>query len=1521
MRQGAFMDPSETSMPEAAIAIVGIACKYPGAENKEQFWENLRQGVDAITHFSPEELEDPPYRTEAPNYVPARGVIKDPDLFDAPLFGITPMEASLMDPQQRVFLQTCLACLEDGGYNPEAQEAPIGLFAGADHSNYEWGIRTHPELSHAHDHLQILIGNGLGFFTTRVSYLLNLRGPSVPVQTTCSTSLTAVHLACQSLLGYECDMALAGGCSIHIPLRSGYTYVQDGPLSPDGFCRAFDQNAEGTALGNGAGVVLLKRLEDAVADRDHIYAVIRGSAFNNDGSAKVGFTAPSVEGQRRVIAEAMAVAGVEPADISFVETHGTGTKLGDPIEIEALRQAFGDLPADSCKLGAVKTNIGHCNAAAGVAGLIKTALCLANRTLVPTLHFEKPNPELQLEQSPFTVSTETKSWDAPELLAGVSAFGLGGTNVHAILGEAPAPTASEPEQGPFLLTLSAQSESALVRKRLALQEQLKAAPPESLADWVFTLNQGRKDWDIRQSLVFSTVDEAIEALGSRRALKPQSHTNQPAFLFPGQGTAYPDFGAKLYEEMPAFKQAVDQCAALLKPELGLDLQDLLFSDDPHDRQKLEEATFWQPAIFVCEYALAKTWQSLGIQPTMLMGHSIGEYVAATLSGVFQLADALALIAMRGRETQKLQGGAMLAVIAEKETLKEHLVDPVELAAENGPGLQILAGPEAAMATCEETLKEAGFQTIKLPTPHAFHSEMMAPLMAPIRQCLAKVTLGKPTIPIISNLTGTWLTGAQAQDPEYWAKHTRSTVRFNTGLETFFQNSHLVFLEVGPGQVLSKLVSRHPQTPFGAVASTNKDDRLDAASLQAALGRLWEEGMPLNWDELYEGQQRARLPLPTYPFDGHRFWILEDPQSEAPVFADPLKVKQPLEQWFYQPSWKQAPMLVDHQLDPDKNILIFTQPEGTGDALATALRSQAAVKTVYPGQRFQKQADNHFVMPFGDHQAYSQLLSNLVLNEFLPDIVIFEGSSVQTEAPQSVDTGLAHGFNASIHWPQAMATQAHDAQQSLVFITHKLLDFGMEPPHNPFEAALLGSAWVIPKEMTQLRCNIVDVDPKENPSTLVENLLAELANPNSADQVLYRAGMRWEPHFEAVSLPEPTAKPIPEKATIVIANGLQTLGLELAAHFAREQSAQVVLMDRHFFPQEDEWDSWVAEQGSDDPISRLILRFQTMDRGQGHIRIQQLPLDNAGRLNSVLKEIHDASGSIHAYFHLEAPMEPGLIQMKAAMAVSRHLESRAREAVALEQLEIIPETLVLFAENFGETGIGRAEQAGLHAFIGHHARTLRAKGIPAKTIEWGTTQWAAEEEAGHGSAGTQVQLDQKREQFGMSYEECAEALLRLLPLKAPRMIVSTRDYPAVLEQQRLFTTTAFQEKAGEEDGSSFHPRPDLSSDFVEPRTEVESLLAEVWRSYFDIESIGIDDNFFELGGHSLLAVQLLAKINDTFATQLNMQILFDAPTIGGLAEHLTAGQEAQDEDLEALLDEIEGLSEDEIKQLLEAETAS
>ncbi|MEW6755262.1 MAG: beta-ketoacyl synthase N-terminal-like domain-containing protein, partial [Candidatus Latescibacterota bacterium] len=878
------------------VAIIGMAARLPGARHVRQYWQNLCRGVESVTRFCAADLEAEgldPGLLDDPRYVPAGAVVEGADQFDAPLFGINPREAELMDPQHRLFLECAWEALEDAGYDPARSRGLIGVFGGVARSMYfvYHAAAFHQAIEAGALH-EVILGIDKDYPATRVSYKLNLKGPSINVQTACSSSGVAIHLACQSLLGGECDLALAGGARVQVPLRGGYRYAEGGILSPDGHCRAFDARARGTVYGSGVGMVVLKRLEEARADGDQVWAVIRGSAVNNDGADRAGFTAPGVRGQAAVIEEALAVAGTPADTIGYVEAHGTGTALGDPVEIAALTMAYRRSTGRCgyCAIGSVKTNIGHLDAGAGVASVIKVALALKHGLLPPSLHFQRPNPQIDFAGSPFRVSTELREWpraDGYPRRAGVSSFGLGGTNVHLVLEEAPAPQPSSPARPWQVLVLSAQSAPALGRASADLAAFLQESPQTELADVAYTLAVGRRTLTHRRIAVGHSAAEAsvaLEAADSPRSASTvlQSATPGVVFLFPGQAAQYPGMGREAYHTEPVFREQIDYCSECLREALDADLREVLYGGSGDE---LEATQFAQPALFATEYALARLWISWGITPQALAGHSLGEYVAACLAGVLSLEEALRLVAARGRLIGELPGGAMLVVGLGEEQVRPLLVDGVALAAVNAPELCVVAGATPAVAALRQRLAEGGVDTGLLHASHAFHSPLMEPVREPFLEQVRQVDLCPPRLPYVSNVTGTWIRPEEATDPCYWARHLRQTVRFREAVETLGQDPGRIYLEVGPGHTLSALVQQQRRAGRSAVALTSlchpRQERPDGEALMQALGRLWLAGVEPDWGAVHASGPRRRVSLPTYPFEHRRYW-LGDRATVGPV---------------------------------------------------------------------------------------------------------------------------------------------------------------------------------------------------------------------------------------------------------------------------------------------------------------------------------------------------------------------------------------------------------------------------------------------------------------------------------------------------------------------------------------------------------------------------------------------------------------------------------------------------------------
>ncbi len=943
--------------PVEGVAIIGMAGRFPGAPDVTTFWQNILAKKDSITRFTPEQLEArDPVKTGQPDYVRARGVLEDAAMFDADFFGIPPREADVLDPQHRLLLETCHNALEDAGYVPQEYSGEIGLFAGCSLNTYLLANLAHDRAfldtltaEYQVGDFQVALGNDKDFLTTRIAYKLNLRGPCVSVQAACATSLVAVCQAAQALLNYQCDMALAGGVSVTFPQHRGHIHQEGSLASKDGVCRPFDAEASGTVFGHGVGAVLLKRADEAVRDGDHIYAIIRGFAVNNDGAGKAGYMAPSVEGQTRVIQAAQAMAGFPPETISAIEAHGTGTPLGDPIEVAALTRAFrtGTDETNFCTIGTAKANVGHLDAAAGITGLIKMALSLEQATLPGLANYTAPNPNLALEGSPFRIATDPQPWtsETPRR-AGVSAFGVGGVNAHVVLeefrqgaerkrlvwdsasshGDQLERRHPERSEGSsyFLrsgddshgtapanaqtICLSARSETALTKAKEKLAVHLESHPDTSLPDIAFTLNTGRRTFPHRFAFAAATTQEAITALrASSTATTPIKATPpRTAFLFSGQGSQFPSMGKALYASEPIYKHVIDQCAAASATLLSTPLTTLLFDAT---EETLQQTSHAQPALFATELALARLYESWGIEPELMAGHSLGEFVASTLAGVFTPAAAMRLVCRRAELMQQMTPGAMLSVPLPEEALTRFLnpeASPaIELAAANSPRSSVLAGPLAAVEALEATLTDEGITFRRLCTSHAFHSQSMEPMLAAFKQAVAEASPQPPTRPYVSTLTGNLITAEEATSPAYWARHCRQTVRFSRAVETLLSRGIETLLEVGPGHSLASLALHHKGAPgvsaFTSLSSLSAPGASPERSPAHALADLWARGASVQWEAVYAGQGRRRVSLPTYPFERRFHWVSPPappaaattpaasvPQTSAPHQAPPAQ---------------------------------------------------------------------------------------------------------------------------------------------------------------------------------------------------------------------------------------------------------------------------------------------------------------------------------------------------------------------------------------------------------------------------------------------------------------------------------------------------------------------------------------------------------------------------------------------------------------------------------------------------------
>jgi acyl transferase domain-containing protein/thioesterase domain-containing protein/acyl carrier protein len=1321
------------AMKPSTIAIVGMAGRFPGARNAREFWQNLHDGVESIRSLSDAELTAAgatPEELASPEYVKRASVLDDVPLFDASFFGFSPRDASIMDPQHRHFLECAWEALEDAGHPPQRFDGSIGVFAGSGMNTYLiHNLLANRKLLESAGLFQLKqTGNDKDVLATRVSYEFDLRGPSINVQTACSTSLVAVHLACQSLLNFECDMALAGGVTIEIPHGLGYLYREGEILSRDGHCRTFDASSSGTVFGSGVGVVVLRRLEDALADRDQIRAVILGSAINNDGARKVGYLAPSVEGQSEVIAEALDFAGVGAAEISYVEAHGTGTVVGDPIEVRALTQAFRKTSARSgyCGIGSLKTNVGHLDAAAGVAGLMKTVLALEHAQLPPSLHFQKLNPHIELQGSPFFVNSKLTDWAAngAPRRAGVTALGIGGTNAHVVLEEAP-PQPAEPRTAkPWqILTVSAKTEAAADRALANLADHLHTHPELSLADVAFTCQLGRQAFPHRRALAVENSREAVSALaqaerkqiasGVATAIAPSV-----VFLFSGQGSQYAGMGRELYENEPVFRETLDLCAQHLLEPLGLDLRQALYpaqEDQEAAAEKLNQTWLTQPALFAMEYALARWWISLGVEPAAMVGHSIGEYVAACLAGVFSLEDALDLVAYRGRLIYDLPAGSMLAVPLAAGEIQ--LSGTLSLAAINNPGMCVVSGPTPEIAELEERLAKQSVASRRLFTSHAFHSAMMDPILRAFEKRLQEIELQAPRIPYLSNVSGTWIKAEEATDPGYWARHVRSTVRFSDNLAELFRKPDQILVEVGPGNALTSFA--HQQGGRTAKAFQTLPHPRDIASglgcaLQT-LGQLWAAGVDVDWVKLHEPDCPRRVSLPTYPFEHQKFWIEADKVHPAPA----LRAEAGADEWFYRRVWRPA-AITPASVNEAGCWIIFSDSLGLGDEIAGQLRAnKQKVIMVSAGSSYKRVSKGSYTIRPAVREDYDALIGDVIKGGEAPRKILHLWSVTQEGAKTPLEETLGLSFNSPLYLAQALGNQDL-ADVDIALVSNGMQQVSEEPVRDPARAVLLGPAQVIPKELPGITCRSIDVDFESGGAQeCAARIVAEMAAIRENATVAYRRGERLVETLEPFDLSAAREDRRLELGGVyLLTGGLGGIGLVVAEDLAREFKARLVLVGRSMLPPEAQWEASLDDPSQTEVSKQIIRKLIEIRSLAGGLMVAQGDVTSLDQMRGIVAEAKRRYGKIDGVFHAAGVLDDGPLMLKTAERTERVLDPKVRGTLVLEEV-LRDEPLSCFVLFSSISSIfppaGQVDYAAANAFLDAFALSRKK---PVTVINWG-----------------------------------------------------------------------------------------------------------------------------------------------------------------------------------------------------------
>ncbi|MDA5558620.1 type I polyketide synthase [Shimia sp. MMG029] len=1350
-------DTQGKTAQQTDIAIVGMAAHLPGATSIDAYWKNLRAGIRSIKMFSENELlanGEHPARIAKPNYVPAAATLDGFAEFDAEFFGLSPKEAAIMDPQHRQFLEVSWEALENAGHVPERFDGPIGVFAGCGMGSYFYfNLCSNRDLV---DKTGMFLlrhtGNDKDFLATRLSHILDLKGPSLGVQTACSTSLVAVHYAAQSILNGECDMAIAGGVTIELPQGRGYLFNEGEILSPDGECHAFDHRAQGTVFGSGAGAIVLRRLNDAVAAGDHIWAVIKGSAVNNDGADKAGYLAPSVGGQAAAVSDALAVADVPADTVDYVECHGTGTYLGDPIEVAALTEAYRQSTDETgfCRIGSVKTNIGHLDTAAGAASLIKTALALHHKEMPPSLGFEAPNPAIDFDTSPFAVNAALQDWtprNGPRR-AGVNSLGVGGTNAHVLVEEAPARAASVPSDWPFhLIAVSGRSTKALEANTANLAAHLRAHPEQPLADIAHTLLYGRRAFEKRRVVMADSHEDAaalLEANDPRRVFTQEaSAAPEVVFMFPGGGAQYVGMGRELYETEPVFAEWMEQGFAHLAGKGGAELRALWLAEGSaagQAEERLKRPSLQLPLIMMVEYALAQLWISWGVKPAALIGHSMGENTAACLADVMSFEDCLGLVQLRGQLFDRVPAGGMLSVPLSVAELAPFLGDELDIASVNAATLTVVSGSDVALDVLATKLAMKKIDTQRVPINIAAHSRMLEPILAEFGDYLRAIALKAPSLPIISNRTGDVLTAQEAVDPDYWVAHLRNTVLFADGITTLSEKTSRIYLEVGPGKALSSLTKMHGQVKADKVLSSLRhpeEEIADDAYFLNLLGQLWACGVDVDFDHYWGDVPRQKVVLPTYAFQRSHYFI-EPGTGHVDAADDPLMRLEDTDDWTYAPVWK--PQLAACDIDVDSELesaephswLIFVDEGGTGAALAARMRKAGQnVVTVTTGDAFAEIGPDAYVLaPERGREGYDALLQNLMAKGRAPDRIVHLWLLTEDERHRPGSSffhrNQEQGLMSLFFLAQAVSEENLPTPLHITAVSNGAVQVRKESLPYPEKATALGPIQVMGRELPGVSASLLDVETpnRKARSTLTSRLLEEVLAPPQAQIAAWRGEKRFERGYRKVALDGEEMPVWQQGGTYLITGGFGGIGLTLAERMIREAQAHVVLLAREALPPRDDWAQYLKTHAPKDRIAQKMRAVERLERLGGTVLPLGADVCNSAEMAEAVATAKAAFGEINGVIHAAGVIDDGPLLAKTSASIEDVLAPKLHGTQVLEQLfpDGSLDWLMLFASSSTATApAGQIDYVAANAYLNAYAQARQGAQTRVRAVNWGL--WA------------------------------------------------------------------------------------------------------------------------------------------------------------------------------------------------------
>ncbi len=1488
------------------IAVVGMACKFPGASNINEFWENLKNGKESLSIFSDEELRE--YGIEEkefsdPNYIRAKGLIDGAEFFDASFFGISPSEADVLDPQFRILLQCAYNSLEDSGYSFAEKDNNTGVFVGGA-PNFNWQMQCFKKISNLHsEQFSSLIANDKDFISTRLSYLLNLQGHSQTVYTACSTSLVAIDMACQSLLTGKCDVTLAGGVSLSLPYKSGYKSESGMFTSKDGHTRSYDMNATGTIWSDGVGTVVLKRLEDAIEDGDNIHAVIKGSATNNDGNRKIGYTAPSVMGQSAVIKKALIMAEVPEESITYIEGHGSATALGDKIEINALKEVFKDTRKDfSCSIGSVKSNFGHLNVAAGVAGFIKACLMLKNETIPPSLHFETPNSQLKEANGTFFVNNNVAKWENSKfpLRAGVNSFGIGGTNAHVILEKAPnfENTKTKTKKEHSIICLSANTPTVLNALSDNLSNYIKNNRQIDIANLAYTLQVGREHLKYRKAFVAKDVDELIEELGKNQKAQERTEFPEVVFMFPGMGGFYSKMGNDLYLKENVFKNAMDTCFSIIKSKTGNDFKTMMYGDNPQEIPNDFQTP--QLMVFAFEYSLSILLKSWGIVSDTTIGYSLGEYVAACIAGVFSLNDVLEILIERGRLINTLDTGGMYAIPLPKKEVEPYLKEGVSIAIDNGDSV-VVAGRKNILENLINNLKDKDVLVLDILDKYAVHTSEMDPIAEEFKNILTEYSINTPELPMVSNVTGDWCS-EEFVSPEYWIKHLAKTVDFSKVVNTLLnKNSDAIYLEMGVGKFMGILLSRSisSEKTLRHVSLSRSENRIkndneqvsDHTHLLKAIASFWEYGGEINWDALQGDEKRSKLSLPTYPFAGLAYNLQIDSSFSKINSSNDLARQEDLSSWFYVPSWKKKPIISDNDKEGHKsrNILLLKYNDSEGLYNILLQDGHNVIRANY-SNTYKKTSKNCYLLDYNKKEHVLKLLESLESENTVLDSILDLSSITDTEENISLEriVTLIQSINE---------TKYADKKLEYLTVSSDLFKIYGNEEINPGKSGIISAIKVIPQENQNINCRLIEIEGNtdQNKNAGFYKFLNE--ELNSSDSVVsYRGKYRWTQIYEPypIHIPEKENSYIKDTGTYIILGGLGDVGYTIAQYITENFKSNVVIVGRSKIPEREDRKEWIEAHPTNDPISKKIARLDTLDTGKGNVVVVQGDSTSYDSMKDVIAEVKSKFGQVDGIFHAAGDvgrMSLNLINNIGKEELNTHLSSKIKGLSILQK--IVKNNSFDFSVIVSSTssilgGIGMIGYAAANQYVDSLVTKENDEESETKWMSLNYTYLNKEKEDIQGVQNTDQEEGRKvfeklfsknsdTTNTAIDFEESKKIFERLLAKgnDEDQIIVSPINFSSLVEKLK---NTVGELENEESEIKEKGERPNVDAPYVTPVTDSEKKLAEIWEGVFGFE-VGLKDDFFQLGGDSLGIIKLISSIQKVFDVSIEISEVFKDTSFG------------------------------------------